>query len=61
MPFAISNALKDFDYYLTMSTEAGARHQIADGVRAALAEAVAAGKGASFLPELTAILRKAQV
>lgn len=58
LPFSISNALKDFDYYLGMSQQAGARHQIADGVRTALNDAVEAGNGASYLPELTQIFRK---
>lgn len=58
IPFAVSNALKDFDYYLSMSADAGARHTIADGVQAALREAVASGEGASYLPELVRIFRK---
>ncbi|MDO1583380.1 NAD(P)-dependent oxidoreductase [Rhizobium oryzicola] len=57
LPFAISNALKDFDYYIAMSEQAGALHLIADGVRAALSGAVEAGHGATYLPELSEILR----
>lgn len=58
LPFAISNALKDFDYYVAMSEQAGALHLIADGVRAALVRAVEAGDGAKYVPELSQIFRK---
>lgn len=58
LPFSISNALKDFDYYVGMSAESGAQHKIADGVRTVLADAVAAGEGERYLPELTRLLRK---
>ena len=59
LPFAISNALKDFDYYRIMSQEAGAQHTIADGVYQALEAAVAAGEGDRYLPELVRVFRKA--
>lgn len=58
LPFAVSNALKDFDYYVTMSEQSGALHLIADGVRAALAGAVEGGNGAKYVPELSQIFRK---
>jgi 3-hydroxyisobutyrate dehydrogenase len=58
LPFAVSNALKDFDYYRTMSTEAGAQHLIADGVYQALSDAVDSGEGDAYLPELVRIFRK---
>jgi 3-hydroxyisobutyrate dehydrogenase len=58
LPFAISNALKDFDYYISMSEQVGARHLIADGVRAALTGAVEGGNGARYVPELSQIFRK---
>jgi len=58
LPFAISNALKDFDYYRAMSTEAGAQHLIADGVYQALSDAVDSGEGDAYLPELVRIFRK---
>jgi 3-hydroxyisobutyrate dehydrogenase-like beta-hydroxyacid dehydrogenase len=59
LPFAISNALKDFDYYRIMSQDAGAQHTIADGVYQALEAAVAAGEGDRYLPELVRVFRKA--
>lgn len=59
LPFAISNALKDFDYYRMMSQDAGAQHLIADGVYQALEAAVAAGEGDRYLPELVRVFRKA--
>ena len=58
LPFSISNALKDFDYYRTMSQDAGARHKIADGVFEALSEAVNSGAGEAYLPELVQVFRK---
>ncbi|MCZ4353944.1 NAD(P)-dependent oxidoreductase [Roseovarius aestuarii] len=58
LPFAISNALKDFDYYRTMSTEAKAQCTIADGVYQALSGVVDSGEGDAYLPELVRIFRK---
>ncbi|MEB8388816.1 NAD(P)-dependent oxidoreductase [Rhodobacteraceae bacterium KMM 6894] len=58
LPFIIANALKDFDYYRTMSTEAGAQHTIADGVYQALSDAVEGGAGDAYLPELVRVFRK---
>jgi 3-hydroxyisobutyrate dehydrogenase len=58
LPFVVANALKDFDYYRTMSTEAGAQHTIADGVYTALSDVVENGGGDVFVPELVRIFRK---
>ncbi|QCO54418.1 NAD(P)-dependent oxidoreductase [Pseudorhodobacter turbinis] len=58
LPFAISNALKDIDYFRTMSTEAGAQHTIADGVYHALSDVVDSGAGEAYLPELVRVFRK---
>lgn len=58
LPFAISNALKDFDYYRQMSAQAGAQATIADGVHQALKEVVDRGAGDAYLPELVQHFRK---
>ncbi|MEI4261208.1 NAD(P)-dependent oxidoreductase [Roseovarius sp. D0-M9] len=58
LPFAISSALKDFDYYRTMSTEAGAQRTIADGVYDALSNAVSGGDGDAYLPEMVRVFQK---
>ena len=58
LPFFVSNALKDIDYYCTMSEQAGAQKTIADGIRTAISGAVDAGHGQDFLPELARIFRK---
>lgn len=58
LPFAVSNAMKDFDYYRNMSTEADSQHSIADGVYQALSGAVDRGEGDAYLPELVRIFRK---
>lgn len=55
--FALSNAAKDIDYYRTMSAEAGATKNAADGVHATLAAAVEAGRGQDYVPELIRFLR----
>lgn len=59
MPFSIANAAKDLDYYVQMATEAGAARMAADGLRQALAHAVALGAGDATLPELAEILHEA--
>ena len=58
LPFTVSNALKDFDYYRTMSVDAGAQHTIADGIYDALRSAVTAGAGEAYLPELVRVFQK---
>jgi 3-hydroxyisobutyrate dehydrogenase len=58
LPFIVTNALKDFDYYRTMSAEADAQRTIADGVYQALSDAVEGGAGDAYLPELVRIFRK---
>lgn len=50
--FSIANAAKDLGYYATMAAEAGAATGIADGVRAALAQARDAVAPDTTLPEL---------
>ncbi|MEQ5828571.1 NAD(P)-dependent oxidoreductase [Sulfitobacter sp. NFXS29] len=58
LPFAISNALKDFDYYRQMSAQAGAQVEIADGVYRALSKVVEKGAGDAYVPELVQHFRK---
>lgn len=58
LPFFVSNAQKDIDYYRTMSQAAGARTAVADGVSAALAAPVEAGDGEAYVPELVRLFRK---
>ncbi|MBW3099005.1 NAD(P)-dependent oxidoreductase [Pseudohoeflea coraliihabitans] len=61
IPFAVANALKDISYYHDMSEASGARTRIADGVRAALAEAVEGGNGDAYVPELVRLFRRRDV
>ncbi len=58
LPFSISNALKDFDYYRQMSGQSGARVDIADGVYKALSDVVERGAGDAYVPELVQHFRK---
>ncbi|NNE53995.1 MAG: NAD(P)-dependent oxidoreductase [Sulfitobacter sp.] len=58
LPFFVSNALKDIDYYQQMSRAAGAQTRIADGVMSALQEAVEAGHGEAWLPQLIREFRR---
>ena len=58
LPFFVSNAQKDIDYYRTMSEASGARKTVADGISAALAAPVAAGHGDAYVPELVRLFRK---
>lgn len=58
LPFFVSNALKDIDYYRMMSEQAGAQKTIADGIHSAIAAAVADGDGQAYLPELVRIFRQ---
>lgn len=57
LPFFISNAQKDIDYYRTMSGEADAQKIIADGVANAIGTAIDAGEGQAYVPELVRIFR----
>lgn len=57
LPFFASNALKDIDYYRDMSDAAGAQTTVADGVFAALSEAVGAGPADAYVPELVRLFR----
>lgn len=57
LPFFVSNAQKDIDYYHAMSTEAGAQKIISDGVARAIGTAVDAGEGQAYVPELVRIFR----
>jgi 3-hydroxyisobutyrate dehydrogenase len=54
--FTIVNALKDLTYYNQMAGEALAQHLIAEAVRQVYAEAIEAGAGARFVPEMVAVL-----
>ncbi|WP_050525760.1 NAD(P)-dependent oxidoreductase [Pseudorhodobacter aquimaris] len=58
LPFFISNAQKDIDYYRAMATDAGAQKPVADSVSAAISSAVEAGHGQDYVPELVSIFRK---
>ncbi|MDR6266983.1 NAD(P)-dependent oxidoreductase [Roseobacter sp. N2S] len=58
LPFFVSNAQKDIDYYRAMSGEAGAQQIIADGVASAIGTAVDAGEGQAYVPELVRIFSK---
>jgi 3-hydroxyisobutyrate dehydrogenase len=57
LPFFLSNALKDMDYYMQMSEQSGARKDIAQGVHKALAGTVESDHGDAWLPELVALFR----
>jgi len=57
LPFAISNAQKDIDYYRAMSDAAGAQTFVADGVSAALTKPNEAGNGGAYVPELVNLFR----
>ncbi|MGK7653879.1 NAD(P)-dependent oxidoreductase [Roseovarius sp. B08] len=60
LPFFVSNARKDIDYYRSMSEAAGARMTVADGVSAALAATVETGPADAYVPELVRLFRKQQ-
>ncbi|WP_109468369.1 NAD(P)-dependent oxidoreductase [Albibacillus kandeliae] len=59
LPFFVSNAQKDIDYYRAMSQDSGAQQTIADGVSEAIAAAVDGGHGQAYVPELVKLFRKA--
>ncbi len=56
LPFYISNALKDLNYYREMAAENHSAHEIADAVAATVLGAVEAGAGQKMLPELISVL-----
>ena len=56
VPFAISNAMKDINYYREMIGDGGGSHAIADGVSAAISAVVDAGHGDDYVPALTSLL-----
>lgn len=58
LPFSVRNAQKDIDYYRAMSGASGAQNTIADGVSAALSDAVKNGHDQAYVPELVTIFRK---
>ncbi|WP_460448067.1 NAD(P)-dependent oxidoreductase [Alsobacter sp. SYSU BS001988] len=58
VPFTLDNALKDMGYFRAMAEEAGAPHEIVDGVVRALTGAVAAGHGQAYVPDLVRLLNR---
>ncbi|MCY6382700.1 NAD(P)-dependent oxidoreductase [Hoeflea prorocentri] len=62
LPFALSNAQKDIDYYRAMASEAGSGCRIADGVSDAISHGLSvaeqAGEAETILPELARLLRR---
>lgn len=57
LPFFVSNALKDIDYYRSMSDASGAQKTVADAISAALAAPIADGHGDAYVPELVRLFR----
>jgi 3-hydroxyisobutyrate dehydrogenase-like beta-hydroxyacid dehydrogenase len=57
VPFALGNACKDLTYYTQTAADAGVRREIAEAVMKTLQSAVDGGHGASYVPELAALLR----
>ena len=60
LPFFVSNALKDIDYYRGMSEASGAQKTVADGISEALKAPVEAGQGEAYVPELVQLFRKGE-
>lgn len=58
LPFSVSNALKDIDYYRDMSKASGAATTVADGVSEALAAPVSGDHGDAYVPELVRLFRR---
>ena len=56
LPFFVSNAQKDIDYYRQMALETHSAHAIVDGVAATYAAVVGDGAGQKMLPELISLL-----
>ncbi|WP_417702104.1 NAD(P)-dependent oxidoreductase [Pseudophaeobacter sp.] len=61
LPFFVSNALKDIDYYRGMCDASGARKTVADGISEALKAPVEAGQGEAYVPELVQLFRKGEM
>ena len=57
VPFTISNAIKDIDYYREMVRNGAGSRAIADGVSAAIGATVNTGHGDAYVPELTKLFR----
>lgn len=55
--FSLANSAKDMGYYGDMATEMRLPRGIAEAVSATYAEAVQAGEGTRFVPELIALLK----
>ena len=58
VPFTISNAIKDIDYYREMVSNGAGSRAVADGVSAAIGATVEAGHGDAYLPELAQLFRR---
>ncbi len=58
LPFFVSNAQKDIDYYRAMAEASGAGKPVADAVSAAISEVVEDGHGQAYVPELVRLFRK---
>ncbi len=56
MTFSLANALKDLSYYNAMADDAGAAHQVAESIRATLAQAVDGGAAQRLMPEIASLL-----
>ena len=57
VPFTISNAIKDIDYYRDMVGNGAGSRTVADGVSAAIEATVKAGHGDAYISELTRLFR----
>ncbi|QHJ00881.1 NAD-binding protein [Xylophilus rhododendri] len=57
--FTVANGVKDLGYYTTMAREAGAQHDIADSVLAALGQALDLGGPQALMPELVSLFQGA--
>lgn len=57
VPFTISNAIKDINYYREMVGDDRGSRIVADGVSAAIGTQAEGGHGDSYLPELTRLFR----
>ena len=56
LPFFVSNAQKDIDYYRQMALETHSAHAILDGIAATYSAVVEDGEGQKMVPELISIL-----
>jgi 3-hydroxyisobutyrate dehydrogenase-like beta-hydroxyacid dehydrogenase len=56
--FSISNAVKDIGYYDTMAQDAGAAHQVAEGVLRTLQRAASQAQPETPVPELVSLLAR---